>query len=229
MFPVSLDQELRHHVYTALARGGRAPGASSLAATLGLALAEVRDGLERLHCAHALVLDAVTREVRMALPFSNVPTAYRLESGGRFWDANCAWDSLALVRLLGLQQARVVDHGGRGREGSLLSVVDGDLVERDGVISSPRPAWQWWDDIVFTRSRILLFRSEEAARSWMSSAGKALATSMTLDQCWHISETWYSGRLDLGYQRPPLDHFQRVLGRAGLIGDAWSLSPPRAA
>ncbi len=146
----SPDQELRQRVYSALARGARAPGASSLAATLGVGVDEVREGLERLHAAHALVLDAVTREVRMALPFSNIPTAYRVESGGRSWDVNCAWDSLALVQLLGLQEARIVDQGGPGREGRVLTVVDGDLVEKDGVISSPRPAWQWWDDIVFT-------------------------------------------------------------------------------
>jgi hypothetical protein len=146
----SLDQVLRHRVYSALARGARAPGASSLAATLGVAVAEIREGLERLHAAHALVLDAGTREVRMALPFSNLPTAYRVESGGRSWDVNCAWDSLGLVRLLGLQEARILDQGGPGRERRVLTVVGGDLVERDGVISSPRPAWRWWDDIVFT-------------------------------------------------------------------------------
>jgi hypothetical protein len=146
----SLDQALRHRVYSALARGDRAPGASSLAAALGVVVAEVREGLERLHAAHALVLDAVTREVRMALPFSSIPTAYRVESGRRSWEVNCAWDSLALVRLLDLQAARIVDQGGPGREPRVLTVVSGDLVERDGVISSPRPAWRWWDDIVFT-------------------------------------------------------------------------------
>jgi len=41
----------------------------------------------------------------------------------------------------------------------------------------------------------------------MTSAGETLATSMTLDQCWAISETWYAGRLGLDYQRPPLDYF----------------------
>ncbi len=148
--PPSLDQELRHRVYSALARAARAPGASSLAATLGVGVAEIREGFERLHAAHALVLDAVTREVRMALPFSNIPTAYRVESKGRSWDVNCAWDSLALVRLLGLQEARILDQAGPGRERRELTVVDGDLVERDGVISAPRPAWQWWDDIVYT-------------------------------------------------------------------------------
>lgn len=145
-----LYQELRYRTYSALARGERAPVASSLATTLGFSLAEVREGLERLHAAHALVLDAGTREIRMALPFSNVPTAYRVEAGGRFWNANCAWDSLAIVRLLGLEQARILDLGGPAREGRELAVEDGSLVDRDGVISLPRPASQWWDDIVYT-------------------------------------------------------------------------------
>jgi hypothetical protein len=146
----SLDQELRHRVYAALARGDRAPRTSSLAAALGVALADVREGLERLHAAHALVLDSVTREVRMALPFSNILTPYRVESGGRSWDVNCAWDALGLVRLLGLQEARIFDEGGRRREWRVLTVAGGDLVERDGIISLPQPAWRWWDDIVFT-------------------------------------------------------------------------------
>ena len=50
---------------------------------------------------------------------------------------------------------------------------------------------------------------------------------MTLDQCWSISETWYEGRLDVDYERPPVAHFQALLGAAGLAGDAWSLSPVR--
>jgi hypothetical protein len=60
----------------------------------------------------------------------------------------------------------------------------------------------------------------------MTSIGEALAASMTLDQCWALSETWYEGRLDLDYLRPPLEHFQQLLSRAGLVGEAWSLSPP---
>jgi hypothetical protein len=50
---------------------------------------------------------------------------------------------------------------------------------------------------------------------------------MTLDQCWSLSETWYAGRLDLGYERPAMEHFQRLLREAGLVGDGWSLTPPR--
>jgi len=60
----------------------------------------------------------------------------------------------------------------------------------------------------------------------MASVREALATSMTLEQCWTISEIWYAGRLDLDYERPPVDYFQRLLRGAGLVGEAWSLLPP---
>jgi alkylmercury lyase-like protein len=86
----------------------------------------------------------------MALPFSNVETAYRVEAGERAWSANCAWDALAIPRLLRLADARIVDRGGPDRPGAVRSVARGELVERDGVVSFPLPARRWWDDIVFT-------------------------------------------------------------------------------
>jgi hypothetical protein len=150
MTPAGLDPLVRHQVYSALAASERAPSVSLLSQVLGVDVAAVRAALERLHADHALVRDGGTREVRMALPFSNVPTAYRVESAGRTWDANCAWDALGLVRLLGLRDAQVVDAGSPGRESRKLTVAEGQLVERDGVISFARPAWQWWDDIGFS-------------------------------------------------------------------------------
>jgi hypothetical protein len=146
----SLDQRIRHRIYSALAQGAPAPTVASLAAMFGVPAAEVRGGLERLNAAHLLVLDAETREVRMASPFSCVPTAYRVERQGTSWDANCAWDALALTRLLHLREARIVDRGGNEREGRILNVVEGELADKEGVISIPRPAWRWWEDIVFT-------------------------------------------------------------------------------
>ncbi len=60
----------------------------------------------------------------------------------------------------------------------------------------------------------------------MTEAGTSLAGVMTLDQCWSVSATWYAGRLGADYQRPPLEHFQSLLHGEGLLGDAWSLTPP---
>lgn len=150
MAPADLDKTVRHRVYAALANAEPAPDAGALAAALGLGVAQVQASLERLHASHDLVLCSRTRDVRMALPFANRPTRYRVESGGRSWDANCAWDALALPRLLKLREARILDEGGSHRGSRRLMVVDGRLVQRDGVIAFPRPAWRWWEDIAFT-------------------------------------------------------------------------------
>jgi hypothetical protein len=53
-----------------------------------------------------------------------------------------------------------------------------------------------------------------------------MAAFMTLDQCWTLSRTWYEGRLDLDFERRPLERSQALLGAVGLTGEVWSLSPP---
>jgi hypothetical protein len=145
----AIDSAIRHLVYLELAAGRRAPTAGDLAAAVGLAPAEIQAALARLANEHMLVLDA-SGGVRMALPFSNVETAYSVEAGATAWWANCAWDAVALVRLLGLDDACIVDRGGPGRAARTLGVVHGSLAERDGVITSPLPARRWWEDIVYT-------------------------------------------------------------------------------
>ena len=67
--------ELRNATYAAFVDLGRAPAARELGEE-----ADVRAGWRQLHDAHALVLDSGTDEIRMANPFSAVPTAYRVEA-----------------------------------------------------------------------------------------------------------------------------------------------------
>src|SRR4030095_9844153 len=62
----------------------------------------VRSAMERLHAAHAIVLDSRSREPWMALPFSSVPTPFVIEGGGRSWLATCAWDAFGIPILVGV-------------------------------------------------------------------------------------------------------------------------------
>jgi hypothetical protein len=59
--------------------------------------------------------------------------------------------------------------------------------------------------------------------------GETIAAFMTVQQCWRLSRTWYEGRLELGYQRRPVERSQALLGEAGLTGEEWSLVPPKVA
>jgi Alkylmercury lyase len=128
---------------------GRAPCADEVAAVGGLARDEVARGWRRLHEAHALVLEPDGARLRMANPFSAVPTPHRVEAADRSWYGNCAWDAFGICAALhvdGRVETSCPDCGEpiavevRGERPSDESLLFHCLV----------PAAHWWDDIVFT-------------------------------------------------------------------------------
>lgn len=87
--------------------------------------------------------------IRMANPFSAVPTAYRVLAGGRWWYANCAWDGFGICAALhsdGTIESSCPDCG----EPLTVHVRD-DQPDTDTLLFHCLvPAQHWWDDIVFT-------------------------------------------------------------------------------
>ncbi|MGH2946834.1 MAG: organomercurial lyase [Solirubrobacteraceae bacterium] len=94
------DIELRKVTYRLFVEQGRAPTADEVGGAVGATVDEVERGWRRLHDAHALVLNGAGTELRMANPFSAVPSAYRVEARGRWWYANCAWDAFGICAAL---------------------------------------------------------------------------------------------------------------------------------
>jgi hypothetical protein len=128
---------------------GSAPSAEDVAAATGTRAAEVLEGWHRLHAAHALVLDAAGRELRMANPFSAVPTSYRVQAAGRWWYANCAWDAFGICAAMhvdGRIEAACPDCG----EPLTIAVTDGEPDDPSLLFHCLEPARLWWEDIVFT-------------------------------------------------------------------------------
>jgi Alkylmercury lyase len=143
------DLELRNLTYRLFVELGRAPSADEVAEAAGLAPTEVAAAWRRLHDAHALVLEPDGTQIRMANPFSAVPTPYRVEAAGRSWYGNCAWDAFGICAALhvdGRVETACPDCGEpiavevRGERPSDESLLFHCLV----------PAVHWWDDIVFT-------------------------------------------------------------------------------
>jgi hypothetical protein len=143
------DIELRNLTYRLFAEHGRAPAAEHVAVASGATVEEVRRAWRRLHDAHALVLNAAGTELRMANPFSAVPSAYRVEAGGRWWYANCAWDAFGVCAALdvdGRIESSCPDCG----EPLAVSVRDQRPDDESLLFHCLVPAEQWWDDIGFT-------------------------------------------------------------------------------
>ena len=143
------DLAIRNLTYHQFVERGRAPTSAEIAATVGVAAREIHTIWQRLHDGHAIVLDTSTGEIRMANPFSAVPTAFRVHAAGRWWYSNCAWDAFGICAALhtdGRIETACADCGDpvvcevRDRQPDRPALLFHCLV----------PATAWWDDIAFT-------------------------------------------------------------------------------
>jgi Alkylmercury lyase len=138
------DLELRNLTYSRFVELGRAPAPEEVGYR-----DDVIAGWRRLHEEHALVLNAATAELRMANPFSAVPTAYRVEAAARWWYGNCAWDAFGICAALhvdGRIETSCPDCG----EQISVEVRGGWPDDESLLFHCLVPAANWWDDIVFT-------------------------------------------------------------------------------
>ena len=128
---------------------GRAPSADEVADRQATTADEVIDGWHRLHDGHAIVLDPTTDALRMANPFSGVPTSHVVEADGRRWYANCAWDAFGICAALqtdGQIETSCSDCG----DAIEIEVRDARPGDESLVFHCLVPAARWWDDITFT-------------------------------------------------------------------------------
>lgn len=142
------DVDLRNLTYRLFVDLGRAPTVREVASATGVDDADVAAGWRRLHDAHALVLDDAG-SIRMANPFSAVPTSFRVDAIGRSWYANCGWDAFGIGAALGVDVdidtacpdcREPIRIGVRGARPDPADLVWHVLV----------PARRWWQDIGFT-------------------------------------------------------------------------------
>ena len=143
------DLRLRNLTYGLFVELGQAPRAEEVAGRGGRREEDVRDAWGRLHDQHALVLAADDGSLRMANPFSGVPTAHVVEADGRRWYANCAWDAFGICAALhtdGRIETSCRDCG----DPLGIEVRDGLPDDETLLFHCLVPAARWWEDIVHT-------------------------------------------------------------------------------
>jgi len=143
------DLQLRNVTYRLFVDLVRAPTAAEVAVASASAIDDVLTTWRRLHEARALVLNDARTEIRMANPFSAVPTAYRVLAEGTWWYGNCAWDAFGICAALesdGRIEASCPDCG----EPIAVGVRDKEPDEETLLFHCLVPASHWWDDIVYT-------------------------------------------------------------------------------
>ena len=142
------DWAVRNAVYATILERTVPPTADETAATLGVSPDDVRSAYERLNSRHALFLTPGSHDVRMAHPFSGVPTAFRVEVGDRTYWANCAWDTLGIPAAMHAD-ARIEAPIGDS-ESIWFAIEAGQPKGWHGVVHFPLPFRRWYDDLIET-------------------------------------------------------------------------------
>lgn len=219
-------RQIRDLVYATLATHGYAPSIRELAHQTNSDPDTVRRHLADLADAHALVLNAEGDRIRMAHPFTAAPMAFVLTpvdgNDDRRWWGGCAWDSFGISAALKLD-VRIdttcpycAQH---------LSLVVGPETAPEGqrAVRFPKPAAEWWEDVVATCTMIRLFCSNDHAERWTNEHAPASGYIAHAHTVWDLAQAWYGDRLDVHFRPHSREHNQQLLHERGLTGDFWQL------
>ena len=145
-----LDTAVKLAVYTLTADTGTVPDSNQVAAHTAFSKSDVVASFARLHGKRLLVPEPNDPErIRMAPPFSGIPTDFPVETRGRRYYANCVWDAYGVAAALHSNAVIPAQDGYTG-ESLMLEVKDGQPVLQPYVAHFAVPAAQWWNNIVFT-------------------------------------------------------------------------------
>lgn len=219
-------RRVRDLVYATLAGEGRAPSINELARLTGTPADEIAQTLRELADAHALVLSQDGDAVRMAHPFTAAPMAFVLTPtdghDDRRWWGGCAWDSFGISAALNLdvQIATACPHCG-----AHISFDSGPSTPppADLAVRFPRPAAQWWDDVVATCTMIRMFCTRDHAEQWTTEHAPGAGYIADAVTVWRLAGPWYGDRVHPDFQPHTRDHNQQLLDSVGLTGPFWQL------
>jgi len=146
---MELELRVKQAIYQHFAATGTRPAAADIATRVGLDVSQVRETFGRLRAQRVLVLESDGESIRMAPPFSGVPTQHRVTAAGVSYFANCAWDALGIPAAL-RKPAVVYSRCEQSLEPLELPISNEGPPSSDWLFHCVVPAAKWWDDIVFT-------------------------------------------------------------------------------
>ena len=151
MITDTLLWKTRAFVYNHFADTTHPPSVEDAAQHFNIITEEAGELYKELHNRHSFFLEPNTLTIRMANPFSGIPTDFKVHANGKTYFANCAWDMLGIPATLHCDAVieAVCTESGKEVE---IEIHDGNLRFSidDLRVHFPLPFSRWYDDLVFT-------------------------------------------------------------------------------
>lgn len=141
--------QIRHFVYNHFADTTLPPSVDNTAHHFNISVEEASEYYTELHNRHAFFLEPETLTVRMANPFSGIPTDFKVHANGKTYYANCAWDMLGIPAALHTD-AVIEAVCTESNDPVQLEVKDGKVTNSELLVHFPLPFARWYDDLILT-------------------------------------------------------------------------------
>ena len=150
--------QVRHFVYSHFADTTLPPSVDEAARHFNISTEEASALYKELHNRHAFFLESDMLSIRMAWPFSGIPTDFKVHINGKTYYANCAWDMLGIPATLHTD-AVIEAVCTESNDSVQLEIKNGQIMKSrseakwtnyDLLIHFPFPFSRWYDDLVFT-------------------------------------------------------------------------------
>jgi hypothetical protein len=147
--PPDLLWSVRAFIYHRFAEKAQPPDLADVAHHFQLTPEQVEAIYLELDRRHAFFLEPGSLSIRIANPFSAVPTPFRVQARGNHYWANCGWDALGIPAALHAD-ARIEGRCAYTDEPLILTVQDGELAPTSAVVHFVVPFARWYEDMTFT-------------------------------------------------------------------------------
>jgi hypothetical protein len=141
--------KIKFFIYQHCVSTTRPPEAKETASHFHISLGGAEAVYQELHRRDAIYLEPGTSRIRMAFPFSAVPTSFRVQARGKSYWANCAWDSLGIPAALH-SDAEIETTCAGTRLPISLAVRDGQLLQHGERVHFLLPFLRWYNDLSYT-------------------------------------------------------------------------------
>ncbi len=139
----------RAFIYQHFVETARPPSVAETAAHFQITAEEAAGLYRQLHERHAIFLDPGTLTIRIANPFSGVPTPFIVRACGQRYYANCAWDALGIPAALH-SDARIETEYAEDHAPLTLTVQNGAVTHPGAVAHLLVPFHRWYEDMAYT-------------------------------------------------------------------------------
>lgn len=201
---------------------GYAPTVDALCEVLAARPEAVRRSLLALQDLHGVVLHPTGQEIWVAHPFSAAPTNFVVRSTTLDWWAPCAWCALGVAAVVD-EDVEIVTTLGATSAQVRLRVSGGRLQDGDFSVHFPIPMSRAWDNVIYTCSTMLLFRSEAEIDVWSARHGIEKGDVQPLEKVWALARAWYGNHGAEDWRKWSAAEARQIFGGLGLTGPIWEV------